>query len=138
MTEYRTNFRRANKNDLQSVYVLHLKNRKYYVGITPTWKLEDRWEDHHCRDKNRGARWTNRWQPIEKIKVYKDISYDEAVILEQDTVKKIMRIAGLDSCRGGKWNMWSMGDTWWVPDELKNVPRIVNESDVHESILEML
>ena len=128
----------ANKNAIHSVYVLKLQHGKWYVGMTPTYKLNSRMEDHMCNDPHRGARWTNIYRPIEKIKVYSGYSFVEAGLLEQIIVEKFMVAFGLDSVRGGSWNMTTLNKGWWVPKRLENIPRIINCTNELEMLKKLL
>ena len=116
----------AHKNHVHSVYVYRCEDQKFYVGMTPTWKLESRWNDHTCEDAKWGSRWTNLYKPTSRVKYFHMLSFQRACWLEQQCVEKIMSVFGLDSVRGGKWNMTTMGDTWWVPERLRKIPRIIN------------
>ena len=116
----------ANRKDPHSVYVYKCEKDKFYVGMTPTWKLERRWKEHTCANPRLGSRFTNLYRPIGRVKYFHGLSFKQAGNLEQQCVEEIMKVFGLDSVRGGKWNMTTMGDTWWVPSRLQNIPRIIN------------
>ena len=79
----------ANKNASHSVYALKLDENKWYIGITPTYRLDSRMDDHMCDDPHRGARWTNMYRPIAKIKTFHGYTFEEAEMLEQILVEKL-------------------------------------------------
>ena len=50
-----------------AVYVLRLVQDKYYVGMTPRWRLDTREEEHMS---GHGSKWTRRFPPLGLIKVW--------------------------------------------------------------------
>jgi hypothetical protein len=55
------------------IYILQLKNNKYYVGKTnnPTYRLENHFAEN-------GAEWTKKYKPIKLVKIIPNCDdYDE-------------------------------------------------------------
>jgi GIY-YIG catalytic domain len=76
------------------IYVLELKNNKYYVGKTSN--AASRLAEHI---KNIGAKWTKKYKPKKIIKLYRDCdSFDE----DKYTIM-YMAIHGIDNVRGGSF-----------------------------------
>ena len=104
------------------VYILFLKQNRLYVGQTKRWRLQDRWEEH--RNPNFcAARWTTKHKPISKGAVFECVTLEDAKKLEHEIVEYLMKQFGLDAVRGGRFNMPTEGEDWWVPRRLKNIPR---------------
>jgi hypothetical protein len=93
------------------IYILELKNNKYYVGYSET--SDDRRIQKHFIGK--GSRWTQIHHPLRLLSTY-DGSLEE----ENDYTLKLMakcetrQIGGFNSVRGGKWTKTS---------EYKNPPK---------------
>ena len=76
------------------IYVLQLKNNKYYVGKTknPNFRI-----DQHFN--NNGSAWTTKYHPIKIFKIYKNCDdYDE-----DKYTKKYMSKFGINNVRGGSY-----------------------------------
>ena len=81
-------------NNKLSVYILKLKQGKYYVGksINPLKRFQE-----HLDGK--GAVFTKKYQPLNIEKIYENVcSYDE-----DKYVKKYMYKYGIDNVRGGSY-----------------------------------
>jgi len=103
------------------VYVILLKEKRLYVGMTKTWRLQKRWEEH-CDPNFPTTKWTTKYPPIQKIHVFEQSSMENAKKLEHIICERIMAIFGLDVVRGGRWNMFTEGQRWWPPPHLKQTP----------------
>lgn len=76
------------------IYILKLKNNKYYVGKTknPKFRLKQHFDAH-------GSAWTKKYPPIKIIKVIKNCDgYDE-----DKYVKMLMKKYGFNNVRGGTY-----------------------------------
>ena len=73
------------------IYVLKLKENKYYVGKTnnPSFRLDD----HFNRN---GSKWTQKYKPIRVLKLFKGDKYDE-----DKYVQKYMDKYGIKNVRRG-------------------------------------
>ena len=106
---------------MYSVYVLLLKNKRLYVGMTKTWRLHTRFLEHldpECPT----TKWTSKYQTLKKIHVFSGYTRKQCNTLENLMTECLMKSYGLDSCRGGKWNMVAEAGKWWVPHRLHGVP----------------
>ena len=120
-----------------SVYILMLEHNKLYVGMTPDFRIEVRYDEHCSNNPKLGSRWTKKHRPIAKIWMKQNMSWDEAHKLEQEMVILMMKTFGLDSVRGGKWNMITENDTWWVPEGMKNIQRSIKYGETsHQRVLQ--
>lgn len=85
-------------DDLDStpgLYVLVLKNDKYYVGKTSN--ISRRLKDHFS---GKGSEWTRKYSPIEIVEVIKNFDdFDE-----DKMVKKYMKRYGIENVRGGSYS----------------------------------
>jgi predicted GIY-YIG superfamily endonuclease len=81
-------------SDKTTIYVLKLKNNKYYVGKTNN--VQKRFMEHMSGN---GSAWTKKYKPIEIIETIKNASkYDE-----DKYVKKYMDKYGMNNVRGGTY-----------------------------------
>ena len=88
---------------MATIYVLHLKNNKWYVGKT-TKPVETRFEEHV---KGMGSSWTKVHKPIRIEKVIKNISnFDEDKI-----TKEYMAKYGIENVRGGTYCQNELDET---------------------------
>ena len=80
------------------VYILKLKENKYYVGRTCHY--ERRMKDHFSgKCSYKGSYWTKRYQPLEVIR-----KIDDATSFDEDKVlKETMMTYGIDNVRGGSY-----------------------------------
>ena len=87
-----------------TIYILKLKENKYYVGKTNR-TVNDRYQEH--LDGN-GSIWTKKYKPISIIKHIENSSpFDE-----DRYVKEYMAIYGIENVRGGSYNQEELnGDT---------------------------
>jgi len=105
------------------VYVLLLEQKRLYIGMTKTWRLQTRWEEH-VDPTFPTTKWTTKYPPIKKIHVFEQCEFLEAKRLEHEVCEAFMRKYGTDSVRGGRWNMYTEGPLykWWVPSNLSSTP----------------
>lgn len=105
------------------VYILFLKNHRFYVGQTRRWRLQTRWEEH-IDPSFVAAKWTTKYPPICKGPTFECKTLPEARALEQKIVLLMLKQFGLDSVRGGKFNMTAEGPRthWWVHRDLVGIP----------------
>ena len=75
-----------------SIYVLKLKNNKYYVGKTtnPTYRLKDHFSEG-------GSAWSKKYKPITVHELRPDCSDSDEQIVTQEYMKKY----GIENVRGG-------------------------------------
>lgn len=83
-----------------TLYVLQLKNNKYYVGITAQ-KVQNRYEQHA---NGTGAKWTKLHQPLGILEYYSIgvMSEGEAVAIETNKTLEYISMHGSEHVRGGK------------------------------------
>lgn len=83
-----------------TLYVLQLKNNKYYIGITAQ-RVEARYEQH---SNGTGAIWTKLHQPLGILEHYSIGYIPENKAVEIETSKTLEYIAqyGSEHVRGGK------------------------------------
>lgn len=82
------------------LYILHLENDKFYVGITSKTP-EERFREHQLGI--RGAYWTKAHKPIE-IEKYEElgvVSKQHAEAYENKVTRQLMKERGLNNVRGG-------------------------------------
>jgi len=77
-----------------NVYVLKLKDGKYYVGKSAD--VQRRFKEHQ---KGNGSLWTRKYKPIEIECVHKNVSSFE----EDKITKELMAKHGIDNVRGGTY-----------------------------------
>jgi predicted GIY-YIG superfamily endonuclease len=77
------------------LYVLKLKDDKYYVGTTTD--LNTRFEAHWC---GTAAAWTKKFPPVKVAAVYRDKSCFD----EDAKVKELMSRFGMNEVRGGSYS----------------------------------
>tara|TARA_Y100001970_G_C14008552_1_gene737178 strand:- start:370 stop:861 length:492 start_codon:yes stop_codon:yes gene_type:complete len=83
------------------IYVLQLKNDKYYVGKTDN--LDSRFAQHFS---GKAAAWTKKHRPIEVVEIIPDA--DE---FDEDKYTKIyMREYGVENVRGGSFCQFALPD----------------------------
>lgn len=107
------------------VYVLLLEEKRLYVGITPTWRIQKRYEEH-MDPEFPTTRWTTRFPTLKKICVFNVGSKKRALQEEHRLTEELMKHYGLDSTRGGNFVMLQQGGIWWTPPHLMNVPRFTH------------
>ena len=88
---------------LVSIYILECKEDKYYVGKirTNVWK---RIKQHF---DGKGAKWTQKYKPIEIIDIRRD-KYDR---YETIATLEMMREHGIDNVRGGAFSSMSLNQS---------------------------
>ena len=86
---------------LYHIYVLKLRNNKYYVGKTdkPTFRLNDHFS------KN-GSYWTKKHKPISIFELRPNCLNVDEQIITQEYMKKY----GINNVRGGPWCKVSLTD----------------------------
>ena len=124
------------------VYVLLLDQKRIYVGMTPRWRIQTRY-DEHCDPMCFTTKWTTKYPPTEKLWVSRVFhSKLECCRYEHELTKFIMTVFGLDSTRGGNFVMGKEGGEWWVPKQLSKVPRFTqlwNESScIRQELLDVI
>lgn len=80
------------------LYVLALEQNKYYVGVTNK-TAEDRFEEHRNATSTASA-WTRRYPPLRIMETYTVSDNFE----ENNKVKHLMNIHGIDNVRGGSYS----------------------------------
>jgi predicted GIY-YIG superfamily endonuclease len=82
-------------NKMVNIYVLELKNGKYYVGKTNR-DIRDRFNEHLL---GQGSEWTKKYKVIKVVEIIENQdNFDEDKI-----TKKYMSIYGIDNVRGGSY-----------------------------------
>lgn len=76
------------------IYVLKLKQGKYYVGKTK--KPDYRFDDHL---KSHGSSWTKKYKPIKILELFEGDKFDE-----DKYVMKYMDKYGIENVRGGSYS----------------------------------
>ena len=77
------------------VYVLRLKDDKYYVGITQN--MENRYDQHK---RGKGPEWTKLYPPIEIV----EQRYNASGLDEEVVTKEYMMKYGIDNVRGAQYS----------------------------------
>lgn len=103
-----------------SVYVLFLEQNRLYVGATKWWRLKKRWGEH-CAGT--GSKWTSKYAPLAKLCTYQFRTREGSKKFEHELVELLMHEYGLDSVRGGRYNMAEENTTWWVKDTMAHLSR---------------
>ncbi len=76
------------------IYVLELRNNKYYVGFTSN--LDNRLKQHN---EGNGTKWTKKYKVLRVLK-----TFDTNNLFEEDKYTKIyMNKFGIDNVRGGSY-----------------------------------
>lgn len=86
---------------MSTIYILKLKNNKYYVGRTDN--IDKRYEKHL---NGKGSKWTKKYKPIKILKIIKDCSSFN----EDKYVKMYMSKYGIDNVRGGSYMSFKLND----------------------------
>lgn len=94
------------------VYVLKLRNDKYYVGRTSN--LERRIDDHKA---GYGSSWTKKHKFVEMIKSFEA----ESPFYEDMIVKTMMQAHGIENVRGGSYSQ-----VWLPKDQYTQLRREIN------------
>ena len=101
------------------VYLLLLEKNKYYVGMTPHWRLEIREEEHFS---GHGSKWTRRYPPIKLLDVWEFPDKESAHKFEIAKTEEYLHNHGIDSTRGGLCNYGTEGGyTFWVRPHLQHL-----------------
>ncbi len=102
---------------MESIYILKLKEGKYYVGITKN--ISKRIKEHM---DGKGCIWTKKYKPNGIEKIIKNITkYDE-----DKFVKIYMEKYGIDNVRGGSYSNLKL--TNLQKSFIKNELRVVDNS----------
>ena len=80
---------------MEYIYILKLKNNKYYIGKTQN--VENRYEQHL---NGNGSSWTKKYKPVSIIKQIKSTSQFD----EDKYVKEYMLKYGIKNVRGGTYS----------------------------------
>ena len=91
------------------IYILKLKNNKYYVG-----KTEDPDLRLLAHQNNSGSMWTKKYKPIKVIELFEGDKYDE-----DKYVHKYMDKYGIENVRGGSYSSIKLRK-----DQLNNLKHI--------------
>ena len=97
---------------MRTLYCLQCEHDRFYIGETPDGRFETRLYEHMYK---RGAKWTTRHKPI-NVMWTKDVADVDVGRLEDEECCAIMRKFGLNSCRGGLFNIGKDVHTlpWWA------------------------
>jgi predicted GIY-YIG superfamily endonuclease len=88
-------------SQLTNIYVLKLKNKKYYVGQSQN--VNQRIKQH---ERGEGSVWTQKHKPVEVVEVRKNVSaFDEDKI-----TKEYMAKYGVENVRGGSYSQIQLSD----------------------------
>ena len=90
-----------------NIYILKLKNNKYYIGKTND--VNKRFQQHVS---GTGSSWTSTHEPIKILKVIENASQFD----EDKYVKEYMNKYGIDNVRGGRYCRITLDD-----NEIKNI-----------------
>ena len=102
-----------------TVYLLRLQKQKYYVGMTPSWRLAIREQEHK---DGWGAKWTSRFPPIELLESWEFDTREEAHVFEIQKTEEFLHRHGIDSTRGGLCNYGKEGGyEFWVRRHLRHL-----------------
>jgi hypothetical protein len=96
------------------IYILKLKNNKYYIGKTsnPDFRLEE-------HKSGEGSLWTKKYKPIKVMELIKNCdSYDE----DKYTLR-YMELMGIDNVRGGSFCQLKLTN-----ENRKTIERMINGS----------
>ena len=83
------------KNNMEHIYILKLKEGKYYIGKTKN--IEKRWNEHLSGE---GSGWTKKYKPTFLMKIIVSTSYFD----EDKYVKEYMAKYGIENVRGGTYS----------------------------------
>ena len=86
---------------MRTLYCLSCEEGRFYVGQTPQGRFETRLSEHKFHN---GAKWTTRFKPLTVL--WTRAVPDNKVEYEEDVeCCGIMRKHGINSCRGGLFNI---------------------------------
>ena len=80
---------------MEHIYILKLKEGKYYIGKTKN--IEKRWNEHLS---GQGSGWTKKFKPTFLMKIIVSTSYFD----EDKYVKEYMAKYGIENVRGGTYS----------------------------------
>tara|TARA_B110001454_G_scaffold219125_1_gene250190 strand:+ start:4904 stop:5374 length:471 start_codon:yes stop_codon:yes gene_type:complete len=101
------------------IYILKLKESKYYIGKSKTQKtLFNRLKNHF---NNNGAIWTKRYRPLEVIDI---INIVDEKFIEDRFVFEYMKKYGIENVRGGSFCKIKL-----PVEEQKVIKRIINTEE---------
>ena len=83
------------KTNMEHIYILKLKEGKYYIGKTKN--IEKRWNEHLSGE---GSGWTKKYKPTFLMKIIVSTSYFD----EDKYVKEYMAKYGIENVRGGTYS----------------------------------
>ena len=87
---------------MKTLYCLKMQAaRRWYVGQTPIDRFSTRLDEHKYY---RGAKWTTK-HGVDRVVWTRPVSDDEADQMEDEECCKIMCEHGINSCRGGLFNI---------------------------------
>ena len=85
----------------RTLYCLKLAEGRFYVGQTPVGRFKRRLYEHRFL---KGALWTTRFPPIDVVWT-RTVSENFIKEEEDRACCHIMRLRGINSCRGGLFNI---------------------------------
>ena len=103
---------------MEYIYVLELRNGKYYVGKTSD--VDHRFQQHK---NGTGSVWTRLHPPVKIIERRPVIHGMGAAQDENNTVKDYMKMFGVDNVRGGAYTQQDL------PDGFKNMIEMENRTN---------
>ena len=99
---------------MRTLYCLVCEHGRFYVGETPHGRFRTRLYEHKFKH---GAKWTTLHKPI-RVLWKKNVDDGDVARLEDEACCEIMISHGLNSVRGGLFNIGSDVHTlpWWARD----------------------
>jgi hypothetical protein len=100
-----------------NIYILELKNNKYYIGKTnnPTFRLEQ----HFNSEPRSGSAWTKKYNPIRVIEIIPNCDdFDE-----DKWTLKYMSMHGINNVRGGSFCQIELSE-----ENINTINRMINGS----------
>ena len=96
----------------RTLYCLKLEGGRFYVGQTPKGRFATRLREH---ERYNGAKWTSRFKPKEVLWT-RTVDVSDVKHAEDAACCDIMRRHGINSCRGGLFNIGSdvREMPWWA------------------------
>ena len=99
---------------MRTLYCLECEHHRFYVGETPCGRFDKRLYEHKYKQ---GAKWTTLHKPI-RVLWKRTVADDEVKRLEDEETCRIMMTHGINSVRGGLFNIGTDVKTlpWWARD----------------------
>jgi predicted GIY-YIG superfamily endonuclease len=89
----------------KNLYVLELRDEKFYVGLTHK-RVSERYQEH-AQGRHNAAAWTRLYPPVRILEAYKVKDSFE----EDSKVKRLMNKYGIDRVRGGSYTNIQLSQT---------------------------